>query len=343
MTKAYRLFHPRCPTRAPARVRLSLCVLIIGAILELMTSASSAATSPVTPSTTTGAASDFFYHTDDLYNIMAITDDTGAVADAGNERYEYADYGQPVDIFDITPITGTPSGIGNPYNFTGRRYDPETAWYYYRTRYLDPDTGRFTIRDTIGTWVDLSNLGNGYTYVGNAPNNGVDPTGHASPGDTSAAHAADPLNILLQRLITAVGPGFTVGFGARAAGASGFWVTLSPPCGTRVWIDRQDTIAMATLKIRNALDTCWRRLLLRLRALPPVPPAKKKPPKNWEKQGIGPRYKWREYPGGPWRYGYFASLHEGRKQYTAYRREGECPSDEDESDDRPTGPNYGNG
>ena len=86
MTKGYRLFHSRCPTRSRARVRLSLCVLIMGANLELMTSASSAATSPAAPVEMTTAASGFFYHTDDLYNVMAITDDTGDVADAGNER-----------------------------------------------------------------------------------------------------------------------------------------------------------------------------------------------------------------------------------------------------------------
>ncbi len=117
--------------------------------------------------------SDFFYHTDDLYNVMGVTDAAGSVV----ERYEYADYGQPVDIFTIEPIIGDPSAIGNPYLFTGRRYDLETGWYYYRTRYLDPAAGRFTTRDTIGMWGDKANLGNAYTYAGGNPWSRLDSTG----------------------------------------------------------------------------------------------------------------------------------------------------------------------
>ncbi|MCP4592167.1 MAG: RHS repeat protein, partial [bacterium] len=116
---------------------------------------------------------DYFYHTDDLYNVMAVTDATGAVV----ERYEYQDYGQPIDPVTLAPIAGDPSPIGNPYLFTGRRYDPETAWYYYRTRYLDPIAGRFTTRDTIGVWGDPLNLGNEYTYAGNNPVSYRDPYG----------------------------------------------------------------------------------------------------------------------------------------------------------------------
>jgi len=44
------------------------------------------------------------------------------------------------------------SAIDNPYMFNGRRYDPESGFYWYRTRYLDPLAGRFTTRDTIGVW-----------------------------------------------------------------------------------------------------------------------------------------------------------------------------------------------
>ena len=66
---------------------------------------------------------------------------------------------------------------GNSYLFNGRRFDPETGMYYYRTRYMDPATGRFTARDTIGIWGDEGNLGNGYTYAGNNPWSKTDPMG----------------------------------------------------------------------------------------------------------------------------------------------------------------------
>ena len=121
---------------------------------------------------TADTATDYYYHADDMYNVMAVTDSAGTVV----ERYEYGDYGQP-EFFDGT---GTPIGsiaIGNPYLFNGRRYDPETGWYYYRTRYLDPKAGRFISRDTIGTWGDASNLGNGSAYVGNNPWSSLDPFG----------------------------------------------------------------------------------------------------------------------------------------------------------------------
>ena len=116
---------------------------------------------------------DYYYHTDDLYNVMAVTDSTGAV----RERYEYADYGSPVDPTTLAPVGGNPSPLGNPYLFQGRRFDHETGLYYYRLRYYDPVAGRFTVRDKIGIWGDSSNHGNGYAYAGNNPMSRLDPFG----------------------------------------------------------------------------------------------------------------------------------------------------------------------
>jgi RHS repeat-associated protein len=122
---------------------------------------------------------DYYYHTDALYNVTAMTDAMGMAV----ERYEYEDYGRPT-FFDGagTPLGG--SAIGNPYLFTGRRYDEETAWYYYRTRYLDPRAGRFTTRDTIGFWGDPLNLGNACSYVGNNPATWTDPLGRSGKKGT---------------------------------------------------------------------------------------------------------------------------------------------------------------
>lgn len=164
MTKAHRPFHPRCPTRSRARVRLSLCVLIMGANLELMTSASSAATSPAAPVEMTTAVSDFFYHSDDLDNIMAITDAAGSVV----EHYEYLDYGQP-EFFDASDIGIPQSAIANPYLFTARRYDPETGWYYHRDRYLDPIAGRFVTRLAANIIGYDRYLGSAFVYSENSP------------------------------------------------------------------------------------------------------------------------------------------------------------------------------
>ncbi len=115
---------------------------------------------------------DFFYHADDLLNVVAVTDRSGEVV----ERYEYEDYGLThISAPDGFPRVG--SVIGNPYQFAGRRWDAETGFYDFRTRYLEVRTGRFTTRDTIGIWGDPIELGNGYTYVGNNPWTSIDPLG----------------------------------------------------------------------------------------------------------------------------------------------------------------------
>ena len=60
------------------------------------------------------------------------------------------------------------------YGFTGREFDPESGFYYYRGRYYDPQTGRFLTKDPIGLAGGDTNL---YRYVGNNPINFTDPTG----------------------------------------------------------------------------------------------------------------------------------------------------------------------
>jgi RHS repeat-associated protein len=117
-------------------------------------------------------AVNYFYHADDLHNVMAVTSGVGIVV----ERYEYQDYGQP-EFFTGGGAPIGASAIGNPLLFTGRRYDQATGWYYFRSRYLDPLAGRFTTRDPIGIWGDAQSMGNGYTYAGSNPWSAVDPEG----------------------------------------------------------------------------------------------------------------------------------------------------------------------
>jgi RHS repeat-associated protein len=118
------------------------------------------------------ASTDYFYHSDDLGNIMAVTNGSGAV----QERYEYDGYGA-VSMFNGAGSSIGATSIGNDYLFNARRGDPETGLYYYRTRYMDPAVGRFITRDTIGLYGDSNNLGNGQAYVGNNPWTNTDPYG----------------------------------------------------------------------------------------------------------------------------------------------------------------------
>ena len=61
-----------------------------------------------------------------------------------------------------------------PYAFSGREWDGETGLYFYRTRYYNPQEGRFLSRDPIGFAGGDYNL---YGYVQNDPVNFTDPNG----------------------------------------------------------------------------------------------------------------------------------------------------------------------
>ena len=126
----------------------------------------------------------YWYHLNDIHSTIAITNDTGGVVEA----YEYSPYGLP---FIYTPganrvvdwggddvvLQGGTSPLGNRILYTGRSWDAESGLHYYRSRYMSPELGRFISSDTIGIWGDVNNLGNGFAYVSNAPEDHTDPTG----------------------------------------------------------------------------------------------------------------------------------------------------------------------
>ena len=65
------------------------------------------------------------------------------------EAYDYADSGLP-EFYDGAGNELTGTAYANPYLFTGRQWDAELGYYYYRNRYLDPAHGRFASRDPLG-------------------------------------------------------------------------------------------------------------------------------------------------------------------------------------------------
>lgn len=104
-----------------------------------------------------------YYRTNWQGSTTHLINQDGSIRDT----YHYGPYGERVDWSPQDADTG------NPFRYTGRRYDPETGLYYYRARYYSPKLGRFLQADAAGTRDD-QNL---YAYVGGDSVNKIDPSG----------------------------------------------------------------------------------------------------------------------------------------------------------------------
>ena len=134
-----------------------------------------------------------YYLTDANYNVTALVDTDGKVA----ERYLYDPYGRRhvVNGDDGVDPDGDPtpdptehdmpewtldpdnvSDVANEPGYTGHRLDAETGLLQMRHRYYDVDLGRFVSVDPDG-YVDGLNL---YQYCKSGPVSATDPMGLAS-------------------------------------------------------------------------------------------------------------------------------------------------------------------
>ncbi len=121
---------------------------------------------PIAMVTASTGAKEYF-HTNHQGSVIAMSDATGAKAEG---PYTYDPYG------NCFSGAGVACSAGEPYRFTGRRFDPETGLLYFRARYYAPDDAhgsRFLQTDPVGYTADLDL----YTYVGNDPVDRTDPRG----------------------------------------------------------------------------------------------------------------------------------------------------------------------
>lgn len=127
------------------------------------------------------AGSPSYYHGDGLGSIVGVSDSTSTLT--ATNRYDA--WG------NITASTGTTA----QYGYTAREPDA-TGLVYYRSRYYDPQLGRFTQPDPKG-FIDGLNQ---YAYVMNSPVNYVDPWGMTASTYTSTGNSGGYISYIGQTI-----------------------------------------------------------------------------------------------------------------------------------------------
>ncbi len=106
-----------------------------------------------------GTAEAYYYVKDHLGTVLGLVNANGAFV----KEYQYSTFGKVLS-------TSGAAELDQPFLFTAREYDEELGLYYYRARNYDPYSGRFLQEDPVFD-------ANPYPYVGNSPQNRLDPTG----------------------------------------------------------------------------------------------------------------------------------------------------------------------
>ena len=120
----------------------------------------------------------YVYRKDAQENVIALMNASGAVV----ARYLYDAWGTCVVVNNDGAEIADANHIGNlnPFRYRGYYYDVETKLYYLKTRYYDPEVGRFMTIDGI-EYLDPETINglNLYAYCGNNPVMRVDENGNA--------------------------------------------------------------------------------------------------------------------------------------------------------------------
>ena len=117
--------------------------------------------------------STYFYRKNAQNDIIALLDNTSNVV----VKYNYDAWGKCV--VDSSTTNTTLANL-NPFRYRSYYLDTETNLYFLKTRYYDPEIGRFITIDDI-SYLDPESINglNLYAYCFNNPVNCIDPTGNA--------------------------------------------------------------------------------------------------------------------------------------------------------------------
>ncbi len=105
-----------------------------------------------------------WYLTDRLGSITGVTDSNGNLLNST----QYDSYGHI--LIQSNPIAA------DQLAFAGREFDAESGLYYYRSRYYNPDLGRFLSEDSIGFASGDFNISR---FEANRPTGYIDPFGNS--------------------------------------------------------------------------------------------------------------------------------------------------------------------
>ena len=121
----------------------------------------------------------YIYRKDAQGNVIALIDETGKIV----ARYVYDAWGMAtaIDVNGVKITSTTHVANLNPFRYRSYNYDTEMKLYFLKTRYYDPEVGRFISEDGIEYLnPQIINGINLYIYCINNPVMYVDPNGTRS-------------------------------------------------------------------------------------------------------------------------------------------------------------------
>jgi len=156
--------------------------------------------------------------------------------------YQYDAWGNHI----VTNHTNDNIGDINPFRYRGYYYDVETGLYYLKTRYYDPQTGRFLNMDEIEILDDSMELPNGLNLYGYCA--GGNPIMHVDPDGKIIFSAIIVKAIVVGAIAGAIIGAFVGGIMAARSGAGLGGILGGVLLGAFVGVIAGALIAVAAVK-----------------------------------------------------------------------------------------------